>query len=422
MESGSDRFPPAPKATREAADAFMQSLLPSAIEALASKHNNGKACTIFSRLYGSFNVCFFVRFEDGLQWTVRNPIIPRLHEPWQKLESEVVTLKVSYLRARTSIPVPIVCAFGNDAMLTNDGSRQMFLISEFINGVPLMSERLADADDASRKTFFLQLFDYLAQLRCLEFSTIGSLTPSTSSSSSPAVGKTMSFSTNHLQLQLPSFTSTKDYLLSQSKMLRLHIDVPIADYSETDSRYELFALNTFQTLFENFASDALVDEPFVLNHADLHLCNILVDSDLKIVGIIDWEFANIVPLRLFMPPLWAIYQDPGLENLSSFFFKELKDAATGDGRLGQLLQHWYGKMNFFEPFTIARLIRHPTDMTDIFATYFTQKQMGDDIDAAEVDFFINNPEVAAEAQQAALRNARWTQHLKDTGMYESNGV
>lgn len=86
-------FPPAPKAVKDAADAFIESLQTSAVEALASRHNHGKPCKVSHRLHRSFNVCYFVEFEDGLSWTVRIPITPRLHSPWEKLQSEVATLR-----------------------------------------------------------------------------------------------------------------------------------------------------------------------------------------------------------------------------------------------------------------------------------------------------------------------------------------
>ncbi len=93
VECSGDEFPPAPKALRDAANAFIQALQPEAIEALASHHNDGKPCKLLYRLFGSFNVCYFVEFDDGIRWTIRIPIMPRLFQPWEKVQSEVATLK-----------------------------------------------------------------------------------------------------------------------------------------------------------------------------------------------------------------------------------------------------------------------------------------------------------------------------------------
>ncbi|OAR01107.1 hypothetical protein LLEC1_05653 [Akanthomyces lecanii] len=412
-----DKFPASPQAIKEAADAFVQSLQTSAVEALASRYNENKACKVLRRLHGSFNVCYFVEFEDGARKTIRIPITPRLHTPWEKLQSEVATL--NYLRAQTSIPVPTVCAFGKDAVLTSDATQnQMFLISEYIAGVSLMPDQLANADEITRKRFFLQLFDYLAQLRSLEFQKIGSLMPGISQS--PWVGNIISFSSNSLRIQLPSFISARDYMASQYNILRQHISSPVADLSESDSRYELFALHALQGRFESYSLDPelLDDGPFVLHHADLHLCNILVDADLNIQGIIDWEFVNTVPLRLFTPPLWAIHQEPGLDKLSYSFFMELFAAAHEDSRFERLFCEWYGKGEFNEAFHLARMIRHPTAMAEVFAEGFAKKLFANNIEEAEAEFFSQNPEAAIEATRLATQNSRWTQHLKDTGWYE----
>ncbi|TQV98062.1 Protein kinase-like domain [Cordyceps javanica] len=417
VECSGDEFPPAPKALKEAANAFIQALQPEAIEALASHHNDGKPCKIFYRLFGSFNVCYFVQFEDGVPWTIRIPIMPRLFQPWDKVQSEVATL--NYIRSQTSIPVPKVYAFGNDAILTADKTQsQIFLISEFIDGVPLMPDRLLNADAATRTAFYRQLFDYLAQLRCLEFEKPGSLTLAVTPTAS--VSNVRSFATNSLRLQLPSFTSAKDYILSQYKVLQHQVYSPVQDYSESDIRYELFALHTFKQFFDEFArhSEAFVDEPFVLNHPDLHLYNILVDSDMTIVGIIDWEFAHAVPLRLFTPPLWAIYQQPGLEQLSHWFCTELDAAASEEARFAQLFREWYGRAVLNEAFYLARVIRHPTELTGAFERLWARKEQGNDMEKAESEFFFSHPEVASEATRLAAQNARWTRYLHESGMQE----
>ncbi|KAJ6783118.1 hypothetical protein PWT90_08807 [Aphanocladium album] len=427
VERGADRFPLAPKAVKAAVDAFIQSLQTEAIEALASRYNDGKPCKVFSRLYGSFNVCYFVEFEDDMRWTVRIPITPRLCDPWEKVQSEVATLQ--YVHSQTSIPVPKVRAYGNDAFLTADKTQtQTFLISDFIDGVPLMPVRLLKADVVTRTAFFRQLFDYLAQLRCLEFQKLGSLMPA--ATPTPSVGSMLSFSANSLRFQLPSFTSAKDYILSQYKILQLQAHSPVQDCSESDSQYELFALHAFKASFNKFAleSDDLVDEPFVLNHPDLHLGNILVDGDMKILGIVDWEFAHVVPLRLFTPPLWAIHQQPGLEELSRWFSTELGAAALEEARFAQLYSEWFGRAPFNEAFYLARVIRHPTDLTQVFAKYFVRTKMGDGLEGdmvermriAESEFFEKHPDAASEATRIAAQNARWTRYLHQSGLYESH--
>ncbi|OAQ97647.1 hypothetical protein LLEC1_05614 [Akanthomyces lecanii] len=413
-ELGTDRFPRPPKTTKEAADAFVQSLLPAAVKGLASRYNNGKACELLGRLYGSFNVCFFVKFEEcGTEWVIRIPIEPRLHRPWHKLRSEVATLK--YIRSHTTIPIPTVRAFGKDAVLTSDKSTtQMFLISDRLPGLPLKEDRLAEADDVTRRTFLRQLFEYLAQLRSLEFHRIGSLMPTTTRD--PVIGETQSFSTNDLGIQIPSFTSARGYMLSQYNILHQCAARPVADYSEADCRYELFALDSLREPCNRFISESQDQGPFILHHPDLHLSNILVDDSLNIQGIVDWEFANTVPLQLFTPPLWAVQQEPGLEWLSLYFFTELYMAAEDDTRLQGLFSEWYPEgLKLKEAFYFARMLRHPADMTEVFSKHFAQTS--GDLQKDLSNFFAQNHEAALEAERRASENARWTQFLLDNGMH-----
>lgn len=73
---------------------FIDSLDSDAVCALASRYNNGQTCRVVKKDNGSFNVCFFVEFEqDGSQWIVRIPIEPAFDDPWDKLLSEITTLQ-----------------------------------------------------------------------------------------------------------------------------------------------------------------------------------------------------------------------------------------------------------------------------------------------------------------------------------------
>lgn len=75
--------------------AFIESLDPDLICSLASRYNNGTPCRVVGKKNGSFNVCFFVEFdqEEELEWIVRVLIEPALDHPWAKLVSEVTTMQ-----------------------------------------------------------------------------------------------------------------------------------------------------------------------------------------------------------------------------------------------------------------------------------------------------------------------------------------
>lgn len=78
---------------------FIRSIKREAICELASSYHGGVGCEVFKTEHGSFNVCFFVKFEPVTpgkkpdKWVVRIPIPGRV--PWidEKINSEVATMK-----------------------------------------------------------------------------------------------------------------------------------------------------------------------------------------------------------------------------------------------------------------------------------------------------------------------------------------
>lgn len=72
---------------------FITSISEDAICRLASRHNGGQPCRVVGRDKGSFNICFFIRFENGIKWTIRVPIEPVVEDAWNKVQSEVATMR-----------------------------------------------------------------------------------------------------------------------------------------------------------------------------------------------------------------------------------------------------------------------------------------------------------------------------------------
>lgn len=74
---------------------FIDSIDEKSVCRLASRYNNSKPCQIFQdSMLGAFNICCFVEFpEDNTRWVVRIPIEPYIYNVWQKLQSEVATMR-----------------------------------------------------------------------------------------------------------------------------------------------------------------------------------------------------------------------------------------------------------------------------------------------------------------------------------------
>lgn len=76
-------------------DEFIASIDEQAVCRLASTHRSGESCAPFQQpVRGSYNVCYFVQFNDGERWVVRLPLEPCLAFGGRsKLESEISVME-----------------------------------------------------------------------------------------------------------------------------------------------------------------------------------------------------------------------------------------------------------------------------------------------------------------------------------------
>jgi hypothetical protein len=89
-----DNFPLTAEQIEEGLKVFIDFIDPNDVCKLASQHNSSKACRIFREpANGSYNVCYFVEFEDSTKWVVRIPLVPCISNVWDKVQSEVATIR-----------------------------------------------------------------------------------------------------------------------------------------------------------------------------------------------------------------------------------------------------------------------------------------------------------------------------------------
>lgn len=76
-------------------DEFIASISEEKICELASSWRNDDPCQFFREpKRGSYNICYFVQFDDLEQWVVRVPLVPCLaFGATYKLESEIATMQ-----------------------------------------------------------------------------------------------------------------------------------------------------------------------------------------------------------------------------------------------------------------------------------------------------------------------------------------
>ncbi|KAH9219816.1 hypothetical protein DL95DRAFT_422631 [Leptodontidium sp. 2 PMI_412] len=297
----------------EARDRFIKSIDEDDIRRLASSYHNDDPCTFFKPpTRGSYNICFFVKFhspsaqrtshdateqadESGSSWVVRVPLDPYLSIPTcEKLETEVafanqVVSLPRLIASKTTIPIPKLHTY---SLAHEKGVYGIasFMIMEYIEGRTL--------DNVGFKTI---------TLRRLEFPAIGRLAPC------PDKGGIMEVEGLQPLCIMADYggetgvlTSANDYISMLLRIARNAFEKGRKNvYDEFDGRDSLYHLDQFsQFVKTKWLNPTLDNGPFVLSHGDLEMYNLLVNENLDILAVLDWEWSCVIPLQLFMPPTW----------------------------------------------------------------------------------------------------------------------
>ncbi|KAL6361100.1 hypothetical protein LRP88_04562 [Fusarium phalaenopsidis] len=403
LGSNVQEFPATKEQDTQVKNTFIESLDLDAVCALASRYNDGKPSQVVDSKNGSFNACFFVRFgQDGPEWVVRVPIEPILDNLWDKVLSEVATI---------------------------DTGTQTFLIADVIRGEPLDKKLLIEAEEEHRRNFFSQLIDILAELRQLEFPLIGSLMPNPDDSPQPVLGPVISMSAATLRLPPQSrFDSARKYMAYQFGLVSGFFSPPVSNHTVDDIKQEIFVLCCMKRIFEQVIDPQLDKGPFVLNHLDLRGPNIIVDKNLRIQGIVDWEFAHTVPRQVFTPPSWITGHDLIETNkqMHAEFRSVLDENSKANGLWEQLGKEWYGqsadgkmKDQTDMAFCVVHVLRRPADATEIFEDFLAEKLLDKSFDDAVSEFFKQSQAAALEAQRRAEECERYSEYLRENGLYET---
>ncbi|KAL7808612.1 phosphotransferase enzyme family protein [Trichoderma gracile] len=432
-----ENYPPTGEQLEERIVNFIDSIVESAVCRLASKYNDQKPCSIIGSSRGSFNVCFFVQFgiEDAT-WVVRVPLEPVVVDPWAKVQSEAATMR--YIKRKTTIPIPAVHAYGNDAELLQGGSKpQAFLICDYISGQSLGMKSFANATADQRKQLYNDLFDVLAKLYGLEFPVAGSLMPNPDNDAEHTIGPIQCMAANELYRVVqprntPSvFSSYSDYACYQLHILSETFSLPTEELDEKQAKKELFAIESLTKQASTLFSSSKSNMPFVLAHQDMRCSNIIVTEDFHISGIIDWEFSGTIPRHLFTPPPWITGHDLDaviafpvrvpitLYEICSEFQQVLEDKSAISGNCAQLMETW--KHQSEQLFPVAQILRQPSCLISVYYRFLFPRALGTIGMENVVDqFFKSDGEgrsLAPEVSHRVEQSGRYTQYLKDQGLF-----
>ncbi|KAK2812931.1 hypothetical protein FQN50_000952 [Emmonsiellopsis sp. PD_5] len=293
---------------------------------------------------GSFNRCYRVKFRKGSDVVVRFPALGRSMFRREKLEDEIAVM--AYIASHTSIPVPRVLASGTSVV-------GPYMIMDFVEGTPLSDYLRAsqdpnvpsalnlDLDTDTLRRAYCAMAEILLELSKCRFSAIGGIACQDSGEFS--VGKrAMTFNMNELvglanfppkQLAQRSFRDAPSYLTSLADTHLLHLETQRNDAvtDEDDCRKKYLARCLFRQVCSTF-STTYANGPFPLFCDDLRPANVLVDGDLRVRGVIDWEFSYAAPAEFtHCTPWWLLLARPD----------------TWDGGIDNFLTHYKSRQNIF---------------------------------------------------------------------------
>lgn len=267
----------------------------SAVCKLASSLNNGKSCAIehptqavgHESLTGCANYHARIRFSNGSPcWLIRIPRVTGFAVGLPVsladylVRSEYATLK--FLET-ARVPAPKAFFFGLPPEGNDHGIGVPFLMIEEMPGKTWDGESNADA-------ILESLANILVELEQYPFDKIGSLWPE-SPGEAPCVFAVSSDRFVGISPFGPFETSAAYYTAWTEQYLIL-----IAN-GQLYPQFPVDAYLAYRFLQENVAQLHDTDDQNFLTHVDDKGDHLLVDENLNITGIIDWQMARVVPWR-----------------------------------------------------------------------------------------------------------------------------
>lgn len=276
--------------------------------------------------------------------TAKSTVIGIVKHLDEKVRYEVATMR--YVAENTTIPVAKIYHHGTAA--ENPTGLGPFIIMDYTEHETTMSEALNDpvvnsnefhvldpnVSTETLEVLYRQMANIVLQLSTLTFDRIGSLVQDEDGGFRVS-GRPLTMNMNSIiefteapPSLLPNqrySTATEWYsALSDMNLTQLVFQHNDAVKDEDDARDKYVARQLFRRLAAEgrlvSGSDTGEDEDprsdgieavFRLFSEDLRPSNVLIDKDLRVVGVIDWEFAYVVPSQFSLdPPWWLLLKAP----------------------------------------------------------------------------------------------------------------
>ncbi|KAF8351995.1 hypothetical protein F5887DRAFT_1268545 [Amanita rubescens] len=228
-------------------------------------------------IMGGMNYHIPINFVDGVTWLcrIRRRNIASTTPPTYR-----------FLSSRTQVPVPKVHDYSIDSPSNPIGVG--YILMDKLAGKPLSDCDLTDDD---RKCVLGQLADVFAALKQHPFNEIGCLSDPDDISVGPVLEEsTIDADNDSNLLLLGPFRSALEY---RTASIKHQVELILRGEAYTNNAIDAYLVHRF--ILDDVIKSITQNEQgsFFLKHMDDKGDHILVDDEFRIVGIIDWEWAQI---------------------------------------------------------------------------------------------------------------------------------
>ncbi|KFY09593.1 hypothetical protein V491_08086 [Pseudogymnoascus sp. VKM F-3775] len=307
-------------------------------------------------LTGAFNVAVVIDFSEGGSTLIRFPKPGKVMFPEEKVRNEVAIMR--YIQTHTSIPVPFILHWGTKE--ESPCGLGPFIIMEYVDHACDISDALNTPGIPYEDRPILDPSIDEQKLRKL----IGSLTHDDNGDAWSVTVRPLSSNVNEIvqlgtlpRSKLPNKTATfetsSSYLNTLANLHIQHLTHQRNDAIDgaNDCRQKYIARYLFRKLplKGRLTHPEHNSGPYKLWCDDLRPANILVNSDLGLVAVIDWEFTYSAHVEFSHAPPWRLlieqpeYWPDGIDEwvtayelrLETFLavLREREDAFIREGRL-----------------------------------------------------------------------------------------
>ena len=230
----------------------------------------------------------------------------------------------------------------------------------------------------------------------------------------------------NLAVPTARFASAVDFAFHQYHILDQKYRLSASEMSELNTQLEVFGLEDLKGRIFGHIEPCWNHGPFVLAHTDLRWSNIIVDEDLNIRGVIDWEWTSTVSRQFFMPPTWIARRPPdsvaGVHYRIEYrwFYDILEAKAATSEPCHQLAEEWGRNLMKRIDLPLAVTLRHHNRFLNIYyrGVYpvFYKTPRTDTVNQIFERDGKGGPSTL-EVKRRLENSERYTQYLRDNNLF-----